>query len=486
MAPRARVRSVRQLFEYSFETLGIETPKLPPQRHRRPADLLKLPNPPRRRPGLDPLRGCLRLRPVKIGIQAEAVDVLRNVFRDIARRTAFSGINGNSLKAMFHRTRFVAVLGKAIVRKDRPHFGDLLGRKEQQQMPMWRAVVLRFGNAQPVRPDTAPIKLRPYTAPDFRKIGLRFLWRGHVVHGVGLAGLVQARVHPARTGHGVKLAHVAPFTGEQLDPRDAHHQLASPYLWVCYRQVGLLLQGVLLAKLIDRIQGFQNTAIAGSLLPAPAYALITGIDAGVTMDEAEADGRTLYACGVESAQHPPPPMRITQPVDRAGDGYPFSRYRCRHSDEPGKRCHYRQGALNERAAPFNRSALRRVTFRRKTNRIVIGCEPQAARSEFAFYPKQLQVRDSETLGLVLFAIARRLGRGEGIRNVPKYLMTKTPVRAVRIGDAPERALGAVDVVGRRNGSGEGRGPVHGDAPWSLVDLRIREAKLVSRSEGRWR
>src|SRR3569623_2533268 len=97
--------------------------------------------------------------------------------------------------------------------------------------------------------------------------------------------------------------------------------------------------------------------------------------------------------------------------------------------------------MNERAAPFNRSALRRVTCRRKTNRIVIGCEPQAARSEFAFYPKQLQVRDSESLGLVLIAIARRHGRGECIRNVTKYLMKKKPHRDERNGDVPERAKG---------------------------------------------
>src|SRR3569623_535766 len=102
-------------------------------------------------------------------------------------------------------------------------------------MPMRRAIVLQLGNAQSIGLDTAPIKLRPYPAPDFREISLRFLWRGPVVLGVGLAGLAQARVHPARTGHGVKLAHVAPFTGEQLEPRDAHHQLASPYLWIRYR-----------------------------------------------------------------------------------------------------------------------------------------------------------------------------------------------------------------------------------------------------------
>src|SRR3569623_266925 len=462
MAPRARVRSVRQLFELSFETLGIETPKLPPQRHRRPAELLKLPNPPSRRPSFDPLRGCLRLRPVKIGIQAEAIDVLRNVFRDVTGRAAFAGIDGDGLKAMFLRPRFVAVLGEAVMRKDRPRFVHMVWWKEQQQMPMRRAVVLRLGDAQPVRPNIPAIQRRPYPAPDFRKISLRFFWRGAVVLGIGRTRFGQARVHPARTGHGVNLSHVAPFTAKQFEPRDAHHHLASAYLRICYREVGQLLQGVLLAKLIDRVQGFQNTTIAGPLLAAAAHATVTCIYTGETLDEAEADGRTLYARGVKRSQHPPPPMRIPQPKDRAEQGNPFGWYGCHHSDDLGIRCHFRQGALSGGIAPFNRSALRCVTFRRKTNRIVIGREPQTVRREFAFYSKQLQVRDSEAFGFVVLAIARRHGRSEGIRNVSKYLMTKTPVRAVGIGDVPERALGTDDVVGRRNGSGAGGRPVHGD------------------------
>src|SRR3569623_336706 len=106
---------------------------------------------------------------------------------------------------------------------------------ELQQMPMRRAVVLRLGNAQSIRPDIRAIQRCPYPAPDFRELGLRFLWCRVVVLRVGLASLGAPRMHPARTGHGVKLAHVAPLTGKQLELRDAHHQLASPYLWVCYR-----------------------------------------------------------------------------------------------------------------------------------------------------------------------------------------------------------------------------------------------------------
>src|SRR3569623_1871055 len=97
-------------------------------------------------------------------------------------------------------------------------------------MPVWRAVVLRLGNAQPIGPDIPTIQRRPYPAPDFRKIGLRLLRRRAVVLRIGSAGLSQARMHPARTGHGVKLARVAPLTRELLEARDAHHQLASPYL----------------------------------------------------------------------------------------------------------------------------------------------------------------------------------------------------------------------------------------------------------------
>src|SRR3569623_575781 len=176
-------------------------------------------------------------------------------------------------------------------------------------------------------------------------------------------------------------------------------------------------------------------------------------------------------------------MRITEPVDLAGNGYPFRRYRCLHSDELGIRCRLRQGALSGGTAPLNRSAPRRVTLRRKTNRIVICREPEAVWGEFAFYSKQLQVGDPLAMRLVLLAIAYRHGRSERVWDMPEHLVTKTPGGAVGIGEVPQLALGADDVMRRRRRGGEGGGPVHNTpSKWILVMLRENAAIAFNRCQ----
>lgn len=168
--------------------------------------------------------------------QGMAIDVLGDVFRDVARRRAFVGIDFNRLEAMEGRAGFVAVILKRIPPHDVANDGPVFRWHEQEQMPVRGAVMMRFHHAKAVRLDAAPMEFGTDQGPKVSQIGICLPGRGAVITRIGLA--VMATGMHARGGReGVKLADMAHQIGNHFKAANPNHEFSPTHGGIGYGAV---------------------------------------------------------------------------------------------------------------------------------------------------------------------------------------------------------------------------------------------------------
>ena len=128
------------------------------------------------------------------------VDVLRHVLCDIARSAALGPVDGAKVAAVRVCAGFVGAVAHGVLCDGASDCLGIIGRVEHQQMPMWRAIVLWFGDSEPINWSGLVLELGADTRPYLRQILLGCAWRALVVIAwIGLhlpAADGAMRVHP--------------------------------------------------------------------------------------------------------------------------------------------------------------------------------------------------------------------------------------------------------------------------------------------------
>lgn len=175
---------------------GVVCPaQFAPDGDRRAADLLELADAPGRCPGLYAFRRRFGIEAFQIGVEAVAVDVLGDVFGDVASGGALAPVDGHCLEAVLVRAGFVAVFLQGIVGHDFIDGGLVPGFHEQQKMPVRCTVVLRFGNPEAIDRDTEPLQPGADACPHLAQVALGLVGPGAVVLRIGHAVLRENRMH---------------------------------------------------------------------------------------------------------------------------------------------------------------------------------------------------------------------------------------------------------------------------------------------------
>ena len=142
--------------------------QLAPYANGWPAYLLKLPDAPRGGPCFNARRSFKRWFAVEVVAHGVAVDVLCHVLCYIARSAAFGPVDGAKVAAVRVCAGFVGAVAHGVLCDGASDCLGIIGRVEHQQMPMWRAIVLWFGDSEPINWSCLVLELGADTRPYLR------------------------------------------------------------------------------------------------------------------------------------------------------------------------------------------------------------------------------------------------------------------------------------------------------------------------------
>ncbi len=150
--PVALISTITGGFEYAVAFI-FNAPKLPPDCDRRAAKLLELADAPAGCPGIHSFCGADRIVSVLVPLDTKTINVLGNVFCDIAGGRAFVVIDGDEGDAASFGARLVSILGQAIMQKSLAYAPSRLGRQKYKEVPVGAAVVVGLGDPKAIQLD---------------------------------------------------------------------------------------------------------------------------------------------------------------------------------------------------------------------------------------------------------------------------------------------------------------------------------------------
>jgi hypothetical protein len=168
--------------------------------------------------------------------QGMAIDVLGDVFRDVARRRAFVGIDFNRLEAMEGGAGFVAIVLQCIPSHAFANCCPVFRWHEQQQMPMRGSIMVRFDHTKAIGLNAAAMEFGTDQGPKVSEIGMGLQGRGAVIAWIGLA-VMATGMHPGGRREGVELADMAHQVGDHFKTANPDHQFSPTHGGIGYGAV---------------------------------------------------------------------------------------------------------------------------------------------------------------------------------------------------------------------------------------------------------